>query len=231
MTDAIRLSKRLTEILGCSRSQAEQYIAGGWVRVDGILAEDPANRVTPLQQVTLDSAANLEEQAPITLILHKPAGIAITAENAADWLSHAPRAENDPSGIVALRRHLNKLALCLPLEMEASGLVVLTQDWRTERKLTEDARLIEQEYVVEVAGELDDAGLKSLNQALRCKASWQNETRLRFAIKNPQAGELRTLCETAGLQVKSVRRLRIGRQSLAGLPAGEWRYLRLNERF
>jgi len=66
-----------------------------------------------------------------------------------------------------------------------------TQDWRVARKLNDDAATVEQEYVVEVAGELPADGLKLLNHGLKfngralppIKVSWQNETRLRFALK------------------------------------------------
>ncbi|MDO9293666.1 MAG: S4 domain-containing protein, partial [Hydrogenophaga sp.] len=36
-----RLAKRLAAQLPCSRSDAERYIAGGWVRVDGAVVEEP----------------------------------------------------------------------------------------------------------------------------------------------------------------------------------------------
>ena len=64
-----------------------------------------------------------------------------------------------------------------------------------------------------------------------CKVSWQNETRLRFAIKNLQGGQLRHMCAQVGLQVVSSRRLRVGRVPLSKMPVGQWRYLPVTERF
>ncbi len=61
--------------------------------------------------------------------------------------------------------------------------------------------------------------------------SWQNEVRLRFAIKDVQPGELRHRCREGGLDVVSIRRLRIGRISLSKLPLGQWCYLPAGERF
>lgn len=231
MSEPIRLAKRLAEVLSCSRREAEHYIAGGWVSVEGQTVEDPASRVLPEQTLTLAPEANLEPVLPVTIALHKPAGVVLTAENAAGFLTAGQHWAEDASGVRPLRRHTAKLVLCMPLEAEVSGVVVLTQDWRVQRKLVEDARLIEQEYVFEIAGVLTEVGLKSLNQALRCKASRQSETRLRLASKNVGATELRQMCEAAGVQVTAMRRLRIGRQSLAGMPLGEWRYLNEYERF
>ena len=39
-TETIRLAKRLAEQATCSRQEAEQYIAGGWVKVDGVTIEE-----------------------------------------------------------------------------------------------------------------------------------------------------------------------------------------------
>jgi len=67
-----RLSKRVMQLKGCSRAQAEQYIADGWVQVDGAVVRTPQLRV--LQQlVVVDPAATLQDANPITLVLHKPA--------------------------------------------------------------------------------------------------------------------------------------------------------------
>jgi len=108
-----------------------------------------------------------------------------------------------------------------------------------ERKLKEDAQTMEQEYVAEVAGELSPEGLKLLNHGLKfngkplapCKVSWQNETRLRFALKGVMPGQIAHACQAVGLQVLSLKRLRIGRISMGKLQPGQWRYLMPHERF
>ncbi|HFJ9877723.1 TPA: RNA-binding protein, partial [Pseudomonas aeruginosa] len=107
------------------------------------------------------------------------------------------------------------------------------------RKLVDDGARLEQEYLVEVAGDLAAGGLERLRHGLAyqgrrlspCKVSWQNESHLRFALKDVLPGQLRFMCESEGLEVRSIRRLRIGALSLARLPLGEWRYLGLHERF
>jgi len=83
-----RLSKRVMQLKGCSRSEAEKYIEGGWVMVDGVVVEDPPFRVQQ-QQVTLDPAATLLNLPDVTLILHKPSG----------WLDGVEEdAEDEPEG-------------------------------------------------------------------------------------------------------------------------------------
>lgn len=225
--DAIRLAKRVADVAGCSRADAERYIAGGWVTVDGVMAEDPANRVTAQQQVVLLPGATPVEPPPVTILLHKPAGVTLDA--ALSLIGPDTLEQDQGFGKPFLRRHLFKLALATPLEVDGSGLVVFSQDWRVMRKLVEDAPRNEYEYVVEVDGAIATGGMDKLNRMFR--ASWQNETRLRIAGKNIHPGQIARLCADVGLSVRSLRRLRIGRISMGGLPPGHWRFLRDVERF
>src|SRR3546814_18889449 len=111
--------------------------------------------------------------------------------------------------------------------------MVLTQDGRVWRRLTEDRDEIEQEYIVEVSGEIAPDGLRKLNHGLHyggralppCKVSWQNEIRLRVALKGVKGGKLRDTCAQVGLDVVAIRRIRIGRIPLARLPVGTRRDL------
>lgn len=240
MSEPVRLAKRVADLAHCSRIAAEQYIKGGWVRVDGRVAEIPHLLVTD-EAVSIDPDALLEAVEPATLLLHKPAGFdTISGSNPAAALV-APETHwaEDPSGVRLLERHFQRLTPLVPLDRDASGLMVLTQDGRVWRRLTEDQDLIEQEFVVEVSGEIAPYGLRKLNHGLHyngrplppCKVSWQNEIRLRFALKGVQGGQLRDMCAQVGLGVVSIRRLRIGKVSLAKLPAGNWRYLPVGDRF
>jgi 23S rRNA pseudouridine2604 synthase len=246
MTESIRLAKRVAELRACSRSEAERIIVGGWVRVDGILIEEPQFRVSD-QQIEIDPQANPAQAEPVTLLLHKPAGLG--TDLISDQAAAAQRLElanlwsEDASGMHPLKMHFSQLTACAPLDSAASGLLVFTQDWRIARKLTEDAATVEHELVVEVAGDLaacqTPEGVKRLNRGVAfngrtptsLKVSWQNETRLRIALKGAQIGQIAKLCEAFGLQVLTMKRLRLGGVSLGKVPVGQWRYLRANERF
>jgi 23S rRNA pseudouridine2604 synthase len=246
-----RLSKRVAHLQNCSRREAEQYIEGGWVRVNGQVVEEPMARITD-HRVEVDTHANLMGLNDVTLLLHKPPGFETMAapseaskcvKPAHQLILPANHWEHDSSGVRLLKRHFAKLTACVPLEGGASGLVVFTQDWRVLRKLTEDATIIEHELVVEVVGEVAHETLHRLNAGLNTdgqplpsvKASVnstaENSTRLRFAFKGAQPGLLAYLCERVGLQIKSMKRQRVGRVALSNLPEGQWRYLQTQERF
>ena len=109
MTKPIRLSKHLADLVQCSRSEAEQYIRGGWVSVDGRVVEDPAHPVSG-EVVTLDAAARLDAVEPATFLLHKPAGFDTIhgPKPAAELVQAATRWPDDPSGVRLLQRHFHQ---------------------------------------------------------------------------------------------------------------------------
>ena len=233
MNEPIRLAKRLAEMLPCSRREAEQYIEGGWVKVDGVVVEEPQFRVLH-QSIALSKDASLLAPTAVTLLLHKLAGCEADLQQA----THSP---DDRSGIKPLKKHL-AAELVTPLSLPASGLVVFTDDWRVSRKLREDAATLEHEVVVEVAGSIQPGGLERLNRMDHgftfngkllppAKVSWQSEARLRFALKGEQPGQIAYFCESVGLSVIGMKRLRLGRVALSGLAVGQWRYLLPTERF
>jgi len=245
MNDAVRLAKRLAEMLSCSRREAEQYIEGGWVTVDGVVVEEPQFRVMN-QTIELSPDASLLALTPVTLLLHKPAGyeagLGDSAMPSIQLLLAVNQWPGDRSGIRPLKKHFSGSELATPLATAASGLVVFTQDWRVLRKLREDARVLEHEVIVEVSGEIKPGGLERLNRldhgftfkgALLppAKVSWQSEARLRFALKGEMPGQIAYMCESVGLKVEAMKRLRVGRVPLSQLPSGQWRYLMPYERF
>ncbi len=251
MTEPVRLAKRLAEMLACSRREAEQYIEGGFVTVNGVVVEEPQARVQN-QSIVLLPGASLLALTPVTLLLHKPAGYesrdAANAsgdagiQTAAQLLTAANHSPDDRSGIRPLKKHFSSAELLTPLATAASGLVVFSGDWRVVRKLREDARLLEHEVVVEVSGEIRPGGLERLNRidhgftyrgALLppAKVSWQSEKRLRFALKGEIPGQIAYLCESVGLTIEAMKRLRVGRMPLSQLQPGQWRYLMPYERF
>lgn len=235
MTEPIRLAKQVAAMVPCSRREAEQYIEGGWVRVDGVVIEEPHFRVTD-QKVELDPGATTAALEPVTLLLHKPVGITYEDQR---LLVPANRASDDGSGIRTVKRHFAQLASLVPLPSQASGLAVYSQDRRIVRKLTEDALHIEQELVAEVSGQIAPEGLPLLCHGLAyegrplppVKVSWQSEKRLRFAVKGIPPGLVPWMCEQVGLRLRSLKRIRLGRLPMAGLAPGQWRYLHPGERF
>jgi 23S rRNA pseudouridine2604 synthase len=244
-SESVRLAKRLAEQEQCSRREAELHITAGNVQVDGKVVQLPETRVRPEQQVTLRSGAQPEAVPPVTLLMNKPAGYTQgrpygRVRSAHSLLGEASMAQVDtPMPLLVLAQHFKNLESFLPLPLPASGLIVYTQDKRVARKLGEEGMWLEQECIVGVEGQIHEDGLEMMKAGLPigkrqlppCRVSWQNENHLRFALKGIAPDEIDAMCTEVGLRVVSLRRLRIGRLSLAKVPEGQWRYLMPWERF
>lgn len=237
MSEPVRLSKRLAELVPCSRRDAELYIENGWVTVNGKVVEEPQFKVLDEQVVLLPNAVAATVE-PVTLLLNKPAGYGIgMGANSVLQLLVADNLTPDQPGMRPLKKHFIRQNLLTPLETDASGLMVFTQNWGVTRRL-DHANKVEEEFIVEVSGQIIEHGLKRLchglsykGQALPpMKVSWQNETRLRFALKGSQPGQIRHMCEAVGLTVVAMKRIRIGGVAMAKLQPGQWRYLNANEK-
>jgi 23S rRNA pseudouridine2604 synthase len=234
--EAKRLSKVVAALVPCSRREAEQYITEGWVSVDGKVVEEPQFHVSH-ETIVIDPHAKLQAATLATFLVHKPAGMS-TAEAQA-LLGVATRWAGDPSGIRRVKSHAAGLNELLPLPAQAEGLCVFSQDGRIVRKLREDARVTEQELVADVSGVIAPGGLARLCEGLvlegrplpPARVSWQSEKRLRFAVKDIRPEVVPWMCAQVGLKLTALKRIRIGRVPMAGLPPGQWRYLAAGERF
>lgn len=238
MAEPERLAKRVAAMVPCSRREAEAYIEGGYVRVDGRVIDQPQHRVSN-ERVEIDPKASAAPAEPVTVIVNKPAGMsseqALASLNASNQLTGAVHGHTAR----VLKRHFQHQTELLPLPREASGLTVFSQVRGVIRHLTEDALTTEQELIVQVQGQIADNGLARLAHGLKfegralppIKVSWQNETRLRFALKGIAPDFVPWMCEQVGLRIVAAKRIRIGRLPMAGLPEGQWRFLDPAERF
>lgn len=237
-----RLSKRLARELPCSRREAELYIAGGWVKVDGRFVEEPQFKVGN-QRIELLPGAVPRAIPPATLLFNAPADLDAAGNKDEDLarrlIGKASHWGQDPAGQAPLKAHFRGLMTLLPLAAGEEGLLVFTQDRGVARRLDAGRPRLEEEWQVEVIGSLDERQLAALRDGSAVpgrrlapgKVSWQSETRLRFALKGMVPGQLELMCRAVGLTVVATRRLRIGGVSLGRVPVGEWRYLRAGERF
>ncbi len=243
----MRLSKRLTEDGVASRREADAWIEAGWVRVDGRVAR-LGQRVQPGQRIEVDPAARREQSQRVTILLHKPIGyVSGQAEDGYEPASVLVTPENhwaeDPTRVAFRPSHTRGLAPAGRLDIDSTGLLVLTQDGRIAKTLIGEDPAIEKEYLVRVEytrdGTLPEADLERLRHGLEldgrplkpARVSWANEDQLRFVLREGRKRQIRRMCEAVGLKVLGLKRVRIGRVPLGKLPPGQWRYLGPFERF
>jgi 23S rRNA pseudouridine2604 synthase len=228
----------------CSRREADDYIARGWVYVDGKKVEELGTRVDPAAEITLERRATSAALRKVTILLNKPIGyVSGQAESGYRPAIALVIPENhyseDTAQLRFVRQHLRGLAPAGRLDIDSTGLLVLTQDGRIAKKLIGQDSAIEKEYLVRVQGKLTDKGLELLNHGLSldgrplkpAKVSWLNEDQLRFVLREGKKRQIRRMCEMVGLKVTGLKRVRVGSVKLGKLPVGQWRYLGEKELF
>jgi 23S rRNA pseudouridine2604 synthase len=249
----LRLSKLMSELGLCSRREADEWIEKGWVLVDGERIDTLGTKVRPDQRIEIDPAAEAAQASQVTVLINKTVGLVSgQAEDgyqpAITLVTPENRWEGDHSDIRFSVAHLRQLAPAGRLDIDSTGLLVLTQDGRIAKQLIGGHSGIDKEYLVRVAfGEhttdveshfppeslallchglsLDDVPLKP------AQVNWQNGEQLRFVLREGKKRQIRRMCELVGLEVIGLKRVRMGQVMLGALPPGQWRYLSADESF
>lgn len=228
----------------CSRREADSYIERGWVFVDGERITELGTRIYPAQQIKLDKTAQARQIGRVTILLNKPVGYVSGQpepryQPAICLVNRDSRFSGDQTPQNFSSMHLRGLAPAGRLDIDSSGLLVLTQNGVIAKQLISADSRIEKEYLVRVEGALSKHGLSLLNHGLSldgealksAEVVWQNQDQLRFILREGKKRQIRRMCELVGLKVTGLKRIRIGKIKLGELPLGKWRYLKNNEEF
>ncbi len=228
----------------CSRREADRYMERGLVRVDGRIVSELGTKVSPDARIELSEEGRKRQQAQVTILLNKPVGLVSgQAEDgyqpASTLITPCNHWKEDRSPRKFNPRQLRGLEPAGRLDIDSTGLLVLTQDGRIAKKIIGEHSNVDKEYLVRVTGNLSEKGLKRLNHGLKldgkplkpAEVSRQNEDQLRFVLHEGKKRQIRRMCEQVGLQVTGLKRIRIGKVVLGALPPGQWRYLGPNECF
>jgi 23S rRNA pseudouridine2604 synthase len=260
----VRLNKRMAELGLCSRREADAWIARGWVLVNGERAE-MGQPVLPNATIEVLPQARHQQAAQVTILMHKPVGYVSgqpeDGHEAAATLIGAPSqwrgdARTPGDGRRFAPEHTRGLAPCGRLDIDSTGLLVLTQDGRIARQLIGEHSGIDKEYLVRVQWAPNGPhgegvvsqnvqavfppeqlarlrhGLSLDDQPLKpAQVDWMNPEQLRFVLVEGKKRQIRRMCEQVGLHVVGLKRIRIGGVVLGNLPVGQWRYLAEGESF
>jgi 23S rRNA pseudouridine2604 synthase len=238
----------MSELGLCSRREADEWIAKGWVKVDGQVIAELGSKVLPHQKITIERQAQAEQSRRVSVLINKPIGfVSGQAEDGYKPAVTLVRPENrwaeDKLPLQFSAAQLKSLVPAGRLDIDSTGLLILTQDGRIAKTLIGEDTSVEKEYLVRVkytkGAKLPEHELKRLNHGLTldgkallpAKVRWQNEDQLCFILREGKKRQIRRMCEMVGLQVLALKRVRIGRVKLGNLPMGQWRYLGADEQF
>ena len=226
-----RISKLMAQRGMCSRREADAFIERGWVRVDGQIVSELGSKAYPNQKITLEKQARQRQTQRVSGQAEAGYRNAVSLIGASTQYKGGRGSQRfDPA-------HLRGLAPAGRLDIDSTGLLILTQDGRIARQIIGEDSVIDKEYLVRVTGKLSERGLELLNFGLSldgkpllpAQVSWQNDDQLRFILREGKKRQIRRMCELVGLKVVGLKRVRIGDLVLGDLPMGQWRYMKESE--
>ncbi len=239
----IRLSKLMAERGLCSRREADRLIEQGKVLVNGQVVDRLGSRFDPTVCIVLTPEIQRERARLVTVLLNKPPGV----------VSNQPEKGYPEAASLITPGNLHRLAGQTPrelppaktlhvagrLDIDSSGLLILTQDGQVARQLISPNSVIEKEYVVRLTERVPTAALVQMRGDLTLdgrllkpvQITQTDDRTLRLVLQEGRKRQIRRMCDLVGLRVHSLVRVRIGRISLGDLSRGRWRYLDSSEVF
>ena len=150
----MRLNKRMAELGLASRREADEWIAKGWVKVNGRVAE-MGMQVAPDVRIDIDKQAKGQQANQVTILINKPIGLVSGQaedghEPAITLVQPQNRWVEDNARFFFHGSQLKSLVPAGRLDIDSTGLLVLTQDGRVARQLIGEDAVMEKEYLVRV---------------------------------------------------------------------------------
>ena len=244
----------------CSRREADKFIADGLVTVNGVKVSKLGTKFDasrPLNIKLLEPALR-ELSQKATVILHKPLDIVSVQpekghQPAVQLLTNDrkfesprdPPSQPSPQNGRGDPRYWSGWSVAGRLDINSTGLLVLTQSGRLVKQIIGPDTRVEKEYLVRFhnpplgrdlrqkveklkEGVRDD----ETNDWLFAKAvNILNSEQIRFVLTSGKRRHIRRMCAIVGLKPMHLKRVRIGGVVLGDLPLGQWRFLRPDESF
>lgn len=220
-----RVSKLMARRGMCSRREAEQYMAEGRVRVNGVLVTEQGTKVAIDSQITFDKTG-LQK---VTIALNKPLGIVSNLpqdhyREAKEFITPENRYDKgepiDPDSLHVVGR----------LDINSKGLLLFSSDGTVAKKIIGPDSEVEKEYIVRFYEDVPDGVLSKLRFGLkldgkplkRADVKRAGDKALTIVLREGKNRQIRRMCELVGLEISSLKRVRVGNIQLGSLPLGKW---------
>jgi 23S rRNA pseudouridine2605 synthase len=219
----MRLGKYLATAGVASRRASEELIRAGRVSIGGERVIDPARDVDPGDAITLDGKPVSIAHERVVYALNKPAGVVSTAR--------------DPQGrptVVTLVPQTERLYPVGRLDIDTTGLILLTNQGELAHRLTHPRFEVEKTYRAVVGGPaVEERSLRALREGVELEDGRTAPARVRrvsadtieITIHEGRKRQVKRMCEAMGHPVKRLERIRFGPLALGDLPPGRWRKL------
>lgn len=220
----IRINKFLANAGLCSRREADRLIESGKVIINGKRAS-LGDGVTSGDRVQVNDKTVKTVTEKIYIAFHKPYGVITTTDR---------RSANNIMEYISVPTRVYPIGR---LDVQSSGLILLTNDGDIVNKLNKAENKQEKEYIVTVEKPLTQETLEQLSKGIKldgrmtlpAKVQKITTHQMSMTLIQGMNRQIRRMCEKLGYNIKILKRVRIGPISLHDLPRGKWRSLSENE--
>jgi 23S rRNA pseudouridine2605 synthase len=219
----MRLSKYLAHSGVASRRAAEELVRAGRVTVAGSVVTDPARAIAASEEVSVDGDPVNAPSGRVVYALNKPPGVVSTARD--------PQGRPTVVGLVASGRRLYPVGR---LDIDTTGLILLTDDGELAHRLTHPRYEVPKTYRAVVGNPpVRERALRALRAGVELEDGMTAPARVRrvaadvveITIHEGRKREVKRMCEALGHPVRRLERVRLGPVELGELKPGKYRRL------
>jgi 16S rRNA pseudouridine516 synthase len=221
----MRLDRFLSHATGLTRSEAQRAVRAGRVAVDGAPARDAALKVADGAVVALDGRL-VSARGPRYLMLHKPGGCVCATTDGVHPTALDLLPETERDGLHVVGR----------LDLDVTGLVLLTDDGAWAHRVTAPRRKCPKTYLARLAEPIADAALDVLRRGARLRGEEKDTQpaaverlapdRVRITVTEGRYHQVKRMFAAVGNRVAELHREQIGPVALdPRLAPGGWRAL------
>jgi 23S rRNA pseudouridine2605 synthase len=225
-----RLQKVLMAAGVDSRRRCEEMILEGVVQVNKRVVNTLPVFVDPEKDVITVHGRRLRPEHKVYYLLHKPKGVICTNSD--------PQGRRTTIDLIPAKERV----FCIgQLEVDSSGLVLVTNDTELANQLSRPRHNLVRQYVAVVEGRVEDQHIERLKKgvwlsegkattsAVKVLHRGADQSMIEITLHQSVNRQIRRMLARVGLEVKTLKRIRLGRLEIRGLGPGHWRPLTAKE--
>lgn len=222
-----RLNKYIASCGICSRRKADDLILQGRVKINNEVVTNLGAQVNSNDIVKVDNKEINKEEKKVYIMLNKPKGYVTTSHDQFNRKSVLDLINEDVR-VYPIGR----------LDMYTEGLLLLTNDGEFSNKMMHPRNKVEKTYIVTTDTKITNKQINDLRTGVDiggyitrpAKVRILNNNRLEIIISEGKNRQVRRMCESVGINLLNLRRVKIGNLKLGNLQSGKYRYLTEQEK-
>lgn len=231
MNKTIRLDKYLANFGYASRRGVSDFLAKNKVEIDGQRVKEPGERFDPNSQTLKVNGKQISSEEKVYYLINKPKG----------YVSSATDEDRHPSVLKLLKNVKERVYPVGRLDVDTSGLLLLTNDGELTYRLTHPKFKIPKTYQATIQGRINHKQLTLLKSGVRLKdgktapaqvkihAKSETSTKLLITLHEGRNRQIRRMCKAINLHLLELKRVEFAGIKLTDQKLGEYRELSTEE--